>query len=235
MVCAHRISRTFLICVILLFSYEVFSQEQDTLPKFQRTFQDTVISKIQISSEPIESDSSQMPMMIQLMNKPAQKLTIEKIATEIPNNDTITQVVSFKVITTEELVAKEQKMAKIESAPVKEKITATDTKKAESFADPEDIAIEGRTYKIQVAALQTESKELLAKIKKQVGTKIPVLIETDNNMKKYMVGSFNTYFEAAQYRDSLVKNGHKGAFVVVYFKNKRVSRYEGGFKKVKTN
>ena len=52
-------------------------------------------------------------------------------------------------------------------------------------------------------------------------------------MKKYMVGVFDTYYDAVKYRDILVKKGFKGAFVVVYFRDNRVSRQEGGFKKIK--
>ncbi|MCQ2608625.1 MAG: hypothetical protein MJ197_08075 [Bacteroidales bacterium] len=195
---------------------------------------DTVVSKITISSEPQDTTKNNLPQLILLNRTQATKPIIENIASEIPNSDTSQNIVRIKVVTTEELVAKEQKIAQAESAPVPTKITAVDTKKTESYADPEDTTvIPGRTYKIQVLALQKESKETLATIQKDLGKQTSVSIEVDDNLNKYMIGEFNTYFSAVTYRDSLVKKGYKGAFVVVYYKGKRVSRQEKGFVKVK--
>lgn len=195
---------------------------------------DTIVPQIHISSETENSAISALPQLILLNRTQATKPIVENIASELPNTDTAQQVVRIKVVTTEELVAKEKKIAKEESAPLKDKVTATDTKKKESYADPEDTTIvAGRTYKIQVLALKKESKETLLSIQKNIDKQVPASIEYDAEFYKYMVGEFNTYYNAATFRDELVKNGFKGAFVVVYFKGTRVSRQENGFVKVK--
>lgn len=175
--------------------------------------------------------SSALPSLLQQQNVQHSKPTITSIISEIPN-DTIPQTVKIKVVTTEELVAKEKMFTELASAPLEEKKTANDTKKFESFADPEDtIAIPGRTYKIQVYALQKELTAQIKDIQKKVGQNVPVVVDQDDGLQKYMVGSFNTYYDAITYRDELVKKGFKGAFVVVYFKGQRVSRQEKGFVK----
>ncbi len=222
--------KTLFISFLLLIGLRGFAQSTDAT----LTVQDTVVSNITISSEPEDTSKSTLPQLILLNRTQATKPIIENIASEIPNNDTVQPVVRIKVVTTEELLAKEQKIAQAESAPVKAKITATDTKKTESYADSEDTTVvQGRTYKIQVLALRKESKETLSTIQKDLGEQTPVAIEIDGELNKYMVGEFNTYYNALTFRDSLVKKGYKGAFVVVYYKGNRVSRQENGFVKVK--
>ena len=170
-----------------------------------------------------------LPLMLQNQDVRTSAPTVTSIISEIPN-DTVKPVVKIKVVTTEELVQKEQKYTEMASAPLNEKVTATDTKKHESSASPEDMeVIPGRTYKVQVMALQTYVPARVRDIKSKVGTKVPVVVDEDDGFKKYMVGEFNTYYEAVQYRDELVKKGFKGAFVVVYFRGHRVSRQEKGF------
>ena len=170
-----------------------------------------------------------LPAMLKNQEAKTSAPTVTSIISEIPN-DTVKPVVKIKVVTTEELVQKEQKYAKLASAPLNEKVTATDTKKHESSASPEDMeVVVGRTYKVQVMALQTYDQARIRDIKSRVGTKVPVVVDEDDGFRKYMVGEFNTYYEAVQYRDELVKKGFKGAFVVVYFRGHRVSRQEKGF------
>ncbi len=221
-----------LLSLIIAFGFCLCTFAKQTDSSF--VVQDTVVSQIHISSEPEDSAKEVLPQLILLNRTQATKPVIENIASELPNTDTAQQVVRIKVVTTEELVAKEKKIAKEESAPLKDKVTATDTKKKESYADPEDTTIvAGRTYKIQVLALKKESKETLLSIQKNIDKQVPASIEYDAEFYKYMVGEFNTYYNAATFRDELVKNGFKGAFVVVYFKGTRVSRQENGFVKVK--
>ena len=178
---------------------------------------------------PQPQPTTALPLMLQNQDVRTSAPTVTSIISEIPN-DTVKPVVKIKVVTTEELVQKEQKYAELASAPLNEKVTAADTKKHESSASPEDMeVVAGRTYKVQVMALQTYNQARVRDIKSKVGTKVPVIVDEDDGFKKYMVGEFNTYYEAVQYRDELVKKGFKGAFVVVYFRGHRVSRQEKGF------
>jgi len=206
--------KQFVLYIVLLLPLSMIAQEQDSLV-------------------PQQDVPSALPMLLQQQSVTTQKPTMNNITSEIPN-DTVKPTVRIKVLTTEELYEKQLQAEKAESAPVTDKVTAVDTKKHESTADASDKeVVPGRTYKVQVAAMQTENPQRLADIKKKVGSKVPVSVEVDGTLKKYVVGVFNTYYEAAQYRDSLVKKGFKGSFVVVYFKDKRVSRQEKALEKVK--
>ena len=199
---------------------------------------DSVVEKTFAEENKIEAQHvaqpSALPLMLQNQDVRTSAPTVTSIISEIPN-DTVKPVVKIKVVTTEELVKKEQKYAAVASAPLNEKVTASDSKKFESFADPDDtVVVKGRTYKVQVYALQTYVQARVRDIKSKVGTKVPVVVDEDDGFKKYMVGEFNTYYEAVRYRDELVKKGFKGAFVVVYFRGQRVSRQEKGFEIKKT-
>ncbi|MBO4777199.1 MAG: SPOR domain-containing protein [Bacteroidales bacterium] len=245
---------------LLLFTLNGFAQSDDSLfavPDFDfpetpiNTPQDTIakatevqpaepqqVETPKVAEQPVETShvetpqsqpTTALPLMLQNQDVRTSAPTVTSIISEIPN-DTVKPVVKIKVVTTEELVQKEQKYAELASAPLNEKVTAADTKKHESSASPEDMeVVAGRTYKVQVMALQTYNQARVRDIKSKVGTKVPVIVDEDDGFKKYMVGEFNTYYEAVQYRDELVKKGFKGAFVVVYFRGHRVSRQEKGF------
>lgn len=251
--------------LLLLFTLNGFAQSDDSLfevPDFDfsetpvNTPKDTIVKATEaqptepqqiatpkVAEPPVETSqveaqqpqpTTALPLMLQNQDVRTSAPTVTSIISEIPN-DTVKPVVKIKVVTTEELVQKEQKYAELASAPLNEKVTATDTKKRESSASAEDMeVVAGRTYKVQVMALQTYDPARVRDIKSRVGTKVPVVVDEDDNFKKYMVGEFNTYYEAAQYRDELVKKGFKGAFVVVYFRGNRVSRQEQGFVVKKT-
>ena len=83
--------------------------------------------------------------------------------------------------------------------------------------------VAGQIYRVQVFALQNESPQALKEIKKQVGEKTEVSVLSENGMKKYVAGSFKSYDEAAQFRNTLAEKGFKGCFVVAYSNGKRVS------------
>lgn len=209
---------------ILLFCFvHLFAQNQDSVIVIER---ENSIDSIQV----IPAPQTALPSILQ-QQAATKRPTVTSVVSEIPN-DTTKPTVNIKVITTEDLM--KDQIYNAETAVYEEKKTANDTRKFESFADAEDtIKILGRTYKIQVLALQNESKGQIDYIKKKVADKVPVTVEDNEGMKKYMVGVFDTYYDAVKYRDSLVKKGFKGAFVVVYFRDNRVSRQEGGFKKIK--
>ncbi len=207
----------FLFCVVHL-----CAQDQDSIIVVNR---ENTIDSIQV----IPAPQTVLPSILQ--QTATKRPTVTSVVSEIPN-DTTKPTVNIKVITTEDLM--KDQIYNAETAVYEEKKTASDTRKFESFADAEDtVKIIGRTYKIQVLALQNESKDQIDYIKKKVADKVPVIVEDNDGMKKYMVGVFDTYYEATKYRDTLVKKGFKGAFVVVYFRDNRVSRQEGGFKKIK--
>ncbi len=84
-------------------------------------------------------------------------------------------------------------------------------------------SVAGQIYRVQVFALQNESPQALKEIKKQVGEKTEVSVLSENGMKKYVAGSFKSYDEAAQFRNTLAEKGFKGCFVVAYSNGKRVS------------
>lgn len=213
-----------LLAILLSCFVRVIAQDADSIIVVER---DNSIDSIQIIRAP---QQSVLPSILQQQPN-TKRPTVTSVVSEIPN-DTTKPTVSIKVITTEDLM--KYQIYNSETAVYDEKKTANDTKKFESFADAEDtIKIVGRTYKIQVLALQNEAKGQIEYIKKKVSDKVPVVVEDDDGMKKYMVGVFDTYYDALKYRDSLVKKGFKGAFVVVYFRDNRVSRQEGGFKKIK--
>lgn len=245
----------------------------------QRMYNDTVIEKIQISSTPIEepvatepenvsgaTKGAAMPQVLQRVEAEPAKLTISKIASEVPQDSTALEAKRplIKVVTTEDMAAQgqqppldadiaakeaERKVAEA-AAPVatKEKQTASaaTTKKvvttttssktktqvlstsststsSSSSSAKKTTATPGQVYRIQVLALQNESQQKLNEIKKQVGAKVPVSVIEENGMKKYVVGSFKTYNEAAQFRDALMEKGFKGCFVVAYNNGKRVA------------
>lgn len=215
--------KQFGLLTILLFCFvHLFAQSQDSIIIVERG---NTIDSIQVIPAP-------QPVLPSILQQTATKRPIvTSVVSEIPN-DTTKPIVNIKVITTEDLM--KDQIYNAETAVYEEKKTANDTRKFESFADAEDtIKIPGRTYKIQVLALQNESKGQIDYIKKKVADKVPVTVEDNEGMKKYMVGVFDTYYDAVKYRDILVKKGFKGAFVVVYFRDNRVSRQEGGFKKIK--
>lgn len=93
----------------------------DTAKTVQRMYVDTVVEKIQISSEPIESTDNTMkatetktgaamPLMLQHSETLSSKPTISKIASEVPQDTAAmkTPPVSIKVVTTEEMAAQGQ-------------------------------------------------------------------------------------------------------------------------------
>lgn len=93
----------------------------DTAKTVQRMYADTVVEKIQISSEPIESTDNTMkatetktgaamPLMLQHSETLSSKPTISKIASEVPQDTAAmkTPPVSIKVVTTEEMAAQGQ-------------------------------------------------------------------------------------------------------------------------------
>lgn len=93
----------------------------DTAKTVQRMYVDTVVEKIQISSEPIESTDNTMkatetktgaamPLMLQHSETLSSKPTISKIASEVPQDTAAmkTPPVSIKVVTTEKMAAQGQ-------------------------------------------------------------------------------------------------------------------------------
>ena len=76
---------------------------------------------------------------------------------------------------------------------------------------------------ILYVARKTYIHQNLKEIKKQVGEKTEVSVLSENGMKKYVAGSFKSYDEAAQFRNTLAEKGFKGCFVVAYSNGKRVS------------
>ncbi|MFC2107168.1 hypothetical protein ACFLRY_02410 [Bacteroidota bacterium] len=77
-------------------------------------------------------------------------------------------------------------------------------------------------YKIQIAASQGRKLSINA-LKRKYNIRQPVAQEYDNGYYKYVLGSYNHYGDAAREKNSLRANGVRGAFVVAYWKDKRIT------------
>jgi hypothetical protein len=79
-------------------------------------------------------------------------------------------------------------------------------------------------YGLQIAS----TKDMLPAnyFSKKHNVKELVKVETINGVNKYVVGEFKSTADAVAYRETLVKNGVTGAFVVPYANNKRITLEE---------
>lgn len=223
-----------LIGILSFFVQCVFAQE-DTAA--QLVYQDTVVTEIRISSENDTNTNvqSSLPMMLQQHTQKSGLPSVTNIAAEVPN-DTVKPKVTFKVVPTEKTIPDEPDSAEKPVAAQATKSTAASTSKQTTTAVSKtattlktttastrkpatttaSASAAGRTYKVQVCAMQNPTPQALADLKNRLGQKTQFATESDKGMKKYVVGSFKTYDEAAKLRDSLREKGFKGAFVVTY-------------------
>lgn len=83
--------------------------------------------------------------------------------------------------------------------------------------------IEGVVYRVQVGAYRRP-------LSKQVFAGLPdvVSVTSENNVTKYMTGTFTDYNEAAKHKVDMVVKGYQGAFVVAFKNGQRVRLNETG-------
>ncbi|MCX7954444.1 MAG: hypothetical protein N3A01_04550 [Bacteroidales bacterium] len=86
-----------------------------------------------------------------------------------------------------------------------------------SISIPKINSVTNLFYSVQIGVFKTPvSKEYYDAIS-------PVYIDEAYGYIRYLVGRFNNRFEANKVKDNLVNNGYTDAFVVAYFKGKRIS------------
>ena len=221
--------KKYILIGILLFAVQCVMAQEDGDVKM--VFQDTVVTEIRISSENDTNTNvqSSLPIMLQQHTQKSSQPSVTNIAAEVPN-DTVKPKVTFKVVPTEKTIPDEPESAeqpvaaqatktttasasKQTTTSVSKTTTASTRKPATTNASA---SAAGRTYKVQVCAMQNPTPQSLADLKNRLGAKVQFSTESNNGMSKYVVGAFKTYEEAAKCRDSLREKGFKGAFVVTY-------------------
>ncbi len=121
----------------------------------------------------------------------------------------------------EKPVVKEEKPVVKEEKPV---IRETRTATTGSSGIPERQRLpvqDGIYYRVQLAATSRFSDANKAFAANNLSR--PVLVERHNGLYKYTVGSFNTYDQANDFRNTVLSRGIRGAFVVAYRNGKRIS------------
>lgn len=77
-------------------------------------------------------------------------------------------------------------------------------------------------YKVQIAASRGKKLSINA-LKRRYNIRQPVAQEYEDGYYKYVLGSYNHYGDAVREKNQLRSNGVRGAFVVAYWKDKRVT------------
>ncbi|MCK5462302.1 MAG: SPOR domain-containing protein [Bacteroidales bacterium] len=116
---------------------------------------------------------------------------------------------------------KEQKPIVKEEKPVV-KETRTTTTGSSGIPERQRLPVQdGIYYRVQLAATSRFSDANKAFAANNLSR--PVLVERHNGLYKYTVGSFNTYDQANDFRNTVLSRGIRGAFVVAYRNGKRIN------------
>jgi hypothetical protein len=119
------------------------------------------------------------------------------------------------VATIEKPVVKEEKPVVREPRPVS-------TGSSSGIPDSQRLPVQdGIYYRVQLAATTWFSDANKAFAANNLSR--PVLVERHDGLYKYTIGSFNTYKEANDFRNTVLSNGIRGAFVVAYRNGKRIN------------
>ena len=114
----------------------------------------------------------------------------------------------------EKPVVKEEKPVIRETRPV--------TTGSSGIPDRQRLPVQdGIYYRVQLAATSRFSDANKAFAPNNLSR--PVLVERHNGLYKYTVGSFNTYDQANDFRNTVLSRGIRGAFVVAYRNGKRIN------------
>jgi len=114
----------------------------------------------------------------------------------------------------EKPVVKEEKPVIRETRPV--------TTGSSGIPDRQRLPVQdGIYYRVQLAATSRFSDANKAFAANNLSR--PVLVERHNGLYKYTVGSFNTYDQANDFRNTVLSRGIRGAFVVAYRNGKRIN------------
>ncbi|MCB9232893.1 MAG: PKD domain-containing protein [Bacteroidia bacterium] len=77
-------------------------------------------------------------------------------------------------------------------------------------------------YRVQIGLFSGEGKQMYFYNLREYYRDL--IIEKEGELKRYTIGKFSHYAEAAKVRDILQKRGYSDAFVVTYFQGKRVQK-----------
>ena len=124
-------------------------------------------------------------------------------------------------VTEEKPVVKEEKPVVKEEKPV---VKETRTVSTGSSGIPERQRLpvqDGIYYRVQLAATGGFSDADKAFAANNLSR--PVLVERHNGLYKYTVGSFSSYDQANDFRNTVLSRGIRGAFVVAYRNGKRIN------------
>ncbi|MCK4853398.1 MAG: SPOR domain-containing protein, partial [Bacteroidales bacterium] len=118
------------------------------------------------------------------------------------------------------IVKEEKPVVKDEKPVVKE--TRTTTTGSSGIPERQRLPVQdGIYYRVQLAATSRFSDANKAFAANNLSR--PVLVERHNGLYKYTVGSFNTYDQANDFRNTVLSRGIRGAFVVAYRNGKRIN------------
>ncbi len=118
------------------------------------------------------------------------------------------------------IVKEEKPVVKEEKPVVKE--TRTTTTGSSGIPERQRLPVQdGIYYRVQLAATSRFSDANKAFAANNLSR--PVLVERHNGLYKYTVGSFNTYDQANDFRNTVLSRGIRGAFVVAYRNGKRIN------------
>jgi len=123
----------------------------------------------------------------------------------------------------EKPVVKEEKPVVTEEKPVvRETRTRPTTPGLSGIPDNQQLPVQsGIYYRVQLAAASRFSDANKAFAAYNLSR--PVLVERHDGLYKYTVGSFSTYSQASDFRNTVLSRGIRGAFVVAYRDGKRIN------------
>lgn len=115
----------------------------------------------------------------------------------------------------EQPIVKEEKPVVRETRPVS-------TGSSSGIPDSQRLPVQdGIYYRVQLAATSWFSDANKAFAANNLSR--PVLVERHDGLYKYTIGSFNTYKQANDFRNTVLSKGIRGAFVVAYRNGKRIN------------
>jgi cell division septation protein DedD len=124
--------------------------------------------------------------------------------------------------TEEKPVAEEKPVVREEKPAVRETRTQPSSTGPSGIPESQQLPIQtGIYYRVQLAAtgrFSDANKEFAA-----YRLSRPVLVERHDGLYKYTVGSFSTYSQASDFRNTVLSAGITGAFVVAYKDGKRIN------------
>ncbi len=123
----------------------------------------------------------------------------------------------------EKTVVEEEKPVVTEEKPVvRETLTQPSATRTSGIPDSQQLPVQtGIYYRVQLAAASRFSDANAAFAAFNLSR--PVLVERHDGLYKYTVGSFGTYSQASDFRDTVLSRGISGAFVVAYSNGRRIN------------